>query len=225
MKSFLLSILAGIVLLISTGCVNQNDSLESKQLKNDLEECLNDALTTINDSNFQKIVIESIEADSEYNVSAGMPQYEKPGVVKVDIHIDRNQSKDWFVGYAALITVVSGSIIPIAIVFIICLFIFKSKRDRNQLIATAMQHGYNLPTEFLLPRQKPRVRLQSAITYLAWGIGLLVYFQAGRWKNVSALMLIPIIIGLGKLIAYSIYELPTIINKHKANRQTDCDAD
>lgn len=225
MKSFLLSILAGIVLLISTGCMRLNDSIERDELKTELAECLTEALSTINDSSFQKIVVESIEADSEYDVSAGMPQYEKPGVVKIDIHVDRSQPDDWFVGYVALLAVATGPLVPIAIVFIICFFIFKSKRDRNRLIATAMQHGYNLPAEFLVPRQVPRVRLQSAITYLAWGIGVLIFFQAVGWEEVSALMLIPIIIGLGKLIAYCIYELPAIINKNKTNRPTDCNAD
>jgi len=220
MKSFLLSILAGMALLISTGCVRHNDSLKSE-----LEECLNEALATINDSSFQKIVIESIEADSKYDVSAGVPQYEKPGVVKVDIHIDRNQPDDWFVGYVALIAVAMGPLVPIAIVFIICYFIFKSKRDRNRLIATAMQQGYNLPAEFLVPRQVPKFRLQSAINYIAWGIGLFVFFQAEGAAEVASLTLIPIIIGLGKLIAYCIYELPAIINKHKNNRPTDCNAD
>lgn len=225
MKSFLLSILTGMVLLISTGCLRHNDSLDRGQLKSELEESINEVLAGINDSSFQKIVIESIEADSEYNVSAGEPKYEKPGVVKVDVHIDRSMPDDWFVGYVALVAVATGPLVPIAIVFIICLFIFKSKRDRNRLIASAMEHGYSLPSEFLVPRQVPRVRLQSAINYLAWGIGIFIFFQAVGWEEASALMLIPIIIGLGKLIAYCIYELPSIINKYKTNRPTDCDAD
>ncbi len=219
MKSILTATAATLLLILSSGCMRFDGNQE--ELKSELERCLNDVLVNVNDSNLQNIVVNSIEGTSEYDVTADMPTYESPGTVKVDVHVEKSDPSDWFVGYVAIIAVITGPLIPILMVWIICYFIFRSKRDRNRVIAMAIERNYPLPDEYVMPRQTTKFRLQSAINYLAWGIGLLVFFQAVDSKEVSALMLIPIIIGIGKLLGYIVYETPLLKKRNPNDNQED----
>lgn len=218
-KSLSVLIAGFLLLLFSSSCIHRDDS-ERRKLGIELSECLAELSDQLNDSNFQRIVIDTVNSDgsSDYEVTAGTPEITKSGEIHVDINVTRDKhSSDWFVGYCAIIAVLTAPVLPIAVVFIICFFIFKSKRDRNRLIALAIENGRELPKEFYIPREVPRVRLQSGINYMAWGIGLMIFFKVADCEEMAMLMLIPIIIGVGKLATYCIYELPGILKKKSGN--------
>ena len=219
MKTLLTATISLVVLLLSTGCLRYDrENVTKDQLQSDIEHCLNEALAGINDSAMQEVMIRSIDANPEYEVKAGTPVMEKPGVVKVDVYVDKSDPHDWFVGYVAILAIVMGPIIPIMTVWIICYFIFKSKRDRNK-VAMAIERNQPIPSELSQAGSERRPRLQPAINYLAWGIGLTVFFQIVNRPEIASLMLIPIIIGLGKLFSYIMYERAAL--KSRLNATSD----
>ena len=58
-----------------------------------------------------------------------------------------------------------------------------------------------MPKE-LFPQVDPRAKWNSGIKYVAWGAGLMLFFLLGFDIEWAALMFVPIIIGVGKLISY-----------------------
>ena len=90
------------------------------------------------------------------------------------------------------------------IVFIVFYFLYRNKRDRNRVIETSLTTGHELPKEFYAPFN-PHRRLQSGVAYMAWGIGLFIFFMCID-SDIAWLCIIPCIIGIGKLIAYFLYE-------------------
>lgn len=220
MKTLLTATISLVILLLSTGCLRYDrENVTKDQLQSDIEHCLNEALAGINDSAMQEVMIRSIDANPEYDVKAGTPVMEKPGVVKVDVYVDKSDPHDWFVGYVAILAIIMGPIVPILTVWIICYFIFKSKRDRNRIIAMAIERNLPIPSELSQAGPERRPRLQSAVNYLAWGIGLTVFFQIADRPEIASLMLIPIIIGLGKLFSYIMYERAA--QKSRRNENSD----
>lgn len=105
-------------------------------------------------------------------------------------------------------------LVPVFIVLVICIYIFRIRRDRNRLITHAIDHGYRLPDSFWAdPAENRPVRLQSAVSFLACGIGIFCFFICLGAKAVAMLGLIPAIIGIGRLIAY-------FIQRHDARTTT-----
>ncbi len=93
--------------------------------------------------------------------------------------------------------------------------ILRSRRQRNQIIYEAMVHNYQLPNEFYRKAPKER-RLQAAMVYFAWSVGLFIFFIMVHCEAIAMLMIIPFILGIGRLISY-------IIENRKKQHVDDAD--
>ncbi len=92
-------------------------------------------------------------------------------------------------------------------VFIIARFMFKKVQSRNRIIEKAIDNNAQLPEDFFNEPKKSKTRLQSALVWIAWGIGIaLVLFvlqpeDAGP-KTSYIIGSIPFLVGIAKLITY-----------------------
>ena len=69
---------------------------------------------------------------------------------------------------------------------------------RARLIELSLQCREPLPPEFY-QRRRP-ARLQSGLTWIAWGAGLMIFFIVVGVESLAALMAIPCFIGVSKLL-------------------------
>lgn len=149
-------------------------------------------------------VDDSSDSDSINVVTSGFTADDRGNLyVSISANNDSDYPDEWWVSIVAITAtalIFSG---PILVVFIVCFFIYKSKRDRNRVIMESLATGQPLPDRFYnIPDRKPR--LQPAVNYLAWSAGFFAFFLIVGGKSWAMLTLIPFIIGLGKLATYII---------------------
>lgn len=167
---------------------------------------LEDVLSQLNDSSVQTIVINSGESRK---IMSDI-QRDSAGVMIVNVNIPDNFDNmtpdvPSFVAPVAIISVIGVFLAPVLFVFVICYFIYKNKKERNRIIYESVVTGRTLPKEFYKIRPH-NARFQSAVSWLAWSIGLFVFFMVVGWDEAAPLMLIPFVIGLGKLGAFFMYD-------------------
>ncbi len=90
---------------------------------------------------------------------------------------------------------------PVLAVFLICYFIYRTKRARYQAVAQIVASGKDIP-EGMFPQTDSRAKWNSGIKYVAWGCALMLFFLVRLQIEWAVLMIVPIAIGAGKLIAY-----------------------
>jgi len=90
---------------------------------------------------------------------------------------------------------------PVLAVFLICYFIYRTKRARYQAVAQIVASGKDIP-EGMFPQTDSRAKWNSGIKYVAWGCALMLFFLVRLQIEWAVLMTVPIAIGAGKLIAY-----------------------
>lgn len=90
---------------------------------------------------------------------------------------------------------------PVLAVFLICYFIYRTKRARYQAVAQIVASGKDIP-EGMFPQTDSRAKWNSGIKYVAWGCALMLFFLVRLQIEWAVLMIVPIAIGVGKLIAY-----------------------
>ncbi len=176
------------------------------EIKDEVIKGIEEAMAQIDDSSFRSLVINSSGESAEI-VTSAFP--DSAGNVIVNINIPSENCGDddvpSFVGPVAIISVLGAFLAPVAAVFVICYFIYKSKRDRNRIIYESVISGHSLPKEFYRIRPH-KMRFQSAVVWLAWSIGLFAFFMIVGAQKVAPLMLIPFIIGAGKMTAFFMYD-------------------
>ncbi len=97
-----------------------------------------------------------------------------------------------------------GALVIILSVFFICNFKFRQRSARYRVIEKALDHNVAIPESFFeneTPAKKSR--LQSALVWMAWGLGLMLFFfLVGDGEGEVALGCIPLFVGIAKLITY-----------------------
>ncbi len=205
MKNLLIAILLSGILALSS-CTS-GDRYNTDNLASDIATRLSENLAELNDSSFSNMVITT--TDSSDTTCVNMAQSDITSDDKGNIHInlqidtdgDNNSHDDSCVDTIALISIVLFFFMPVIVVIVVCYFIYRTKRDRNRLVMESISTGKCLPEQFFGTRQSTPT-LQPAINYLAWGIGLFLFFMIKGNTSVAMLMFIPIVIGLGKLATY-----------------------
>ncbi len=219
MKRIILPILSILFLSVCSACHHRSDS---RQLRDEIIDELSSIVNELNDSSFNDIVILAEESgDASINVDKSPLTSDGKGnvlmTVQVDVEDDSMGGEFWVAIICGGLAIAGAFLTPILIGYFICYFIFRSKRDRNNLIREAIASGYPLPKEFFIT-QIPRERLQSAVKYIAWSVGLFLFFMIVGLDAIAYLCFIPMIIGLGKLTAYFLYE-------HKSRKRNINDND
>ncbi|MCM1093989.1 MAG: DUF6249 domain-containing protein [Lachnospiraceae bacterium] len=174
-------------------------------VRDEVVERIEEVMDQLNDSSFRKIVIN--DNDGERRVLSDV-KADSTGNIIVNINIPEDDYDDGvpsFVAPVALISVIGVFIAPVLMVFFICYFIYRTKRDRNRVIYESVVSGHQLPAEFYKSRPR-KIRFQSAVAWLAWSIGLFAFFMIVGREELAPLMLIPFIIGAGKMAAFFMYD-------------------
>ncbi|MCM1331552.1 MAG: DUF6249 domain-containing protein [Bacteroides sp.] len=174
-------------------------------VRDEVVERIEEVVDQLNDSSFRKIVIN--DNDGERRVLSDV-KADSTGNIIVNINIPEDDYDDGvpaFVAPVALISVIGVFIAPVLMVFFICYFIYRTKRDRNRVIYESVVSGHQLPAEFYKSRPR-KIRFQSAVAWLAWSIGLFAFFMIVDREELAPLMLIPFIIGAGKMAAFFMYD-------------------
>lgn len=169
-----------------------------------LSSCSNDELD-------QQKLNESIStAITEYlnkSDSATTKQISEP----ININIRDVSSSDDLAGHYITAIVFIALIIPflavVCIIFIIVRFMFKKVQSRNRIIEKAIENNAQLPEDFFKSHIE-KSRLESALVWIAWGIGIALVLlvlninNEENAQNTYILGLIPFLVGIAKLITY-----------------------
>lgn len=148
------------------------------------------------------IINDSSVTDSIINIKTENDR-QKAEITIIQAQKDRFESEGIFVIIIVFIAIVTPFACIVLIIFFTIRGITSRQREHNKLIEKAIDNNYHLPDNFFISQKNPRTRLQSALVWLAWGIGIVGFFLIVDPKNtVYSLGLIPLLVGTAKLITY-----------------------
>ena len=158
------------------------------------------AMVENNDDTTTSITIDTASTDSTIKINT--PKNDK----KTEITIIQGHN-DWG-KFGVVLVVFSALIAPFVCAVLIVFFIIRGitsrQREHNKLIEKAIECNYPLPNDFFKAPKQHKSRLQSALVWLAWGIGIISFCLIMSNDTVYAIGLIPLLVGIAKLITYFI---------------------
>ena len=159
------------------------------------------AMVENNDDTTTSITIDSTDTDSIVKVKAENDK-QKAEITIIQGQNDRFESEGIFIIIIVFIAIVTPFASIVLIIFFAIRGITSRQRERNKLIEKAIECNYPLPNEFFKAPIQHKSRLQSALVWLAWGIGIISFFLIMSNDTVYAIGLIPTLVGIAKLITY-----------------------
>lgn len=168
------------MMLLATSCIKTQSGVDKDELKEIVTEAIHSVSTIETDSvSSSTVVFKGVESDAD-----------------VDFH--RVQL------VAIIFGTVTGALIIILPVFLICYFIYRRRTIRYRIIEKAIENNVQLPTEFYKAEDaRPRrSRLQSALVWIAWGVGIITFLLIADGTDGIGFGIIPILVGIAKLITY-----------------------
>ena len=171
----------------------------SRQINEKLEQ-----LDRINSSNSSVVINDSSATDSIVRIKAENDT-QKAEITIIQNQKDRFESEGIFILAIVFIAIVTPFASIVLIIFFAIRGITSRQRERNKLIEKAIDNNYPLPDNFFISQKSPRTRLQSALVWLAWGVGVVAFFLiVDPTVTAYSLGLIPLLVGAAKLITYFI---------------------
>lgn len=155
--------------------------------------------------------VDSLKVDNE----AIAKHVGDPGIARIveaTSHLDNGNHWD-IVGFAA---VIAPFLAGFLIVLIVLIFNHRNKKAKYQLMEKAIEAGREIPQSFFEEAKSKKTPLQSAFTLIGTGIGLFLMLWFVADHDVAFVGAIPLLIGLGKLLAYRMEEK---LSKPKENDQ------
>ncbi|MDP4271022.1 MAG: DUF6249 domain-containing protein [Bacteroidota bacterium] len=125
----------------------------------------------------------------------------EPGLAKI---VEASSGTHWDV--VALFSVVSPFLTGFLIVLIILIFNHRNKKAKYRLMEKAIEAGREIPQSFFEEKKPKKTPLQSAFALIGTGIGLFLMLWFVADHDVAFVGAIPLLIGLGKLLAYKMEE-------------------
>lgn len=165
----------------------------NRQISEKLEQIENKASRN-NDS----VTIDSTGSDSIVRINADNDN-KKAEITIIQGHNDGKHIGEVFIVFTAIVTPFACVVL---IVFLALRAVTFRQRERNKLIEKAIDNNYILPHDFFANYHNARTRLQSALVWLAWGVGIMVFFLIITDETVYAIGIIPLLVGIAKLITY-----------------------
>lgn len=160
-------------------------------------------------------LVESICNDSK-EINASTPVIDRS--YNNDDHFSESQYYEYRKSVSdnmiAIIAIIFGVLTPflsiVAIVFIALLFAHKKRKLRYHTIELAISNGRDLPDSFYesFDNKNGRSRLQSALVWIAWGIGIALFLLCVDDIESAFIAAIPLLVGAAKLITYFIEDRP-----------------
>lgn len=166
------------LMLLATSCIKTQSGIDRNELKEIVTEAMHSASMVESDSiSSSTVVFKGVESDSDSH--------------KVQL-------------VAIIFGTLTGAMIIILPVFLICYFIYRRRTIRYRIIEKAIENNIQLPTEFYKGEEaRPRrSRLQSALVWIAWGVGIITFLLIADGKDGIGFGIIPILVGTAKLITY-----------------------
>lgn len=185
MKTTLKTILFALISLVIFSSCN-DDELKQQRLNEAISSALNERLN---------------QSDS-----VSTKHFSEPININITEMSSGEKDAHWITAIIA-ISVMTPFISIVIIVLLIVRFNIKKAQSRNRIIEKALDNNAQLPEEFFNESKKSKTRLQSALVWIAWGIGIaLVLFvlqpeDAGQ-KTSYIIGCIPFLVGIAKLITY-----------------------
>ena len=156
------------------------------------------AMVENNDDTTTSITIDTAYTDSTIKINT--PKNDK----KTEITIIQGYKGGENLGI--VLVIFTALIIPFVCAVLIVFFIIRGitsrQREHNKLIEKAIECNYPLPNDFFKAPKQHKSRLQSALVWLAWGIGIISFCLIMSNDTVYAIGLIPLLVGIAKLITY-----------------------
>lgn len=148
--------------------------------------------------NIDTITIDSTGTDSIVKTDADNNS-KKTEITIIQGHNDGEHAGEVLIVFIAIVTPFACVVL---IVFMILRTVTTRQRERNNLIEKAIENNYTLPHDFFASYRNARTRLQSALVWLAWGVGIMAFFLIITDETVYAIGIIPLLVGVAKLITY-----------------------
>ncbi len=200
MRRLVYFLVAALIASISfTSCQRKAITQEEiDELNRQISEKL--AMIENNDDTTTSITIDSATTDSTIKVNT--PKNDKK--TEITIIQGHNDGENFGVVLIIFIAITSPFACAVLIVFFIIRGITIRQREHNKLIEKAIECNYPLPKDFFNAPKQSKSRLQSALVWLAWGVGIIAFclIVSGAKDTVFAIGFIPLLIGVAKLITY-----------------------
>lgn len=168
------------MMLFATSCIKTQSGVDKDELKEIVTEAIHSVSTIETDSvSSATVVFKGVESEGD------------DGLHKVQL-------------VAIIFGTVTGALIIILPVFLICYFIYRRRTIRYRIIEKAIENNVQLPSEFYKGEEaRPRrSRLQSALVWIAWGVGIILFLLIADGTDGIGFGIIPILVGIAKLITY-----------------------
>lgn len=147
---------------------------------------------------FDSVTIDSTGTDSIVRINADNDN-KKAKITIIQGHNDGENFGEVLIIFIAIVTPFACVVL---IVFMALRTVTTRQRERNKLIEKAIENNYTLPHDFFASYRNARTRLQSALVWLAWGVGIMAFFLIITDETVYAIGIIPLLVGVAKLITY-----------------------
>ena len=119
--------------------------------------------------------------------------------LKKGIKFDTEQLPGWLGGVAILaVALIFGS--PILILITVFFFMARKRKQKMNVIQVYLDAGKDVPTELLRTFDNSVDSFRSGIMFAGAGLGIMAAFYSANNDSVGALGLIPLFIGVAKLI-------------------------
>lgn len=111
-----------------------------------------------------------------------------------------------------IVAIVLGLGVPfvsaVIALFLLLTYLKKISADRNRVVELAIKEGRNLPPEFFnsFMRSTPERRFKAGLLWIAWGVGLMLVSLVVEASPLVALMTIPVLIGVAKIVTYWVFD-------------------
>lgn len=115
------------------------------------------------------------------------------------VNFDADQMPEWLGGVAFLaVLLIFGS--PILILITVFVFMARKRKQKLKVIEVYLDAGKDVPPELLRTFDNSVSSFKSGIMFSSAGLGVLAAFYAANNGSVAALGLIPLFIGIAKLL-------------------------
>lgn len=171
-----------VLCLMTSGCANHHQRAAVEPDYDQIAQTLNETLSALDTGVNNVVVVNPILSER---------------LVKntVDSGID-------FVTTISIISIVTPFVFIIALIWLILYYKRRSQKERLQVLELAIKHGYPLPQTFYDRNNSPRQQLKSGLSFIAWGLGIMIFFFAVGTSGTAMIFLVIVLIGLAKIGMY-----------------------
>ncbi len=123
----------------------------------------------------------------------------------------------------SIIAIIGGLLTGVIIftlpIFFICYFIYRKRTIRYHIAEKAIEKNMTLPESFFaISEADKKSRLQSGLVWIGWGLGLMCLFLVCGSIKTAMIGLIPLFVGIAKLITYFVEDR----NKNNNDKNINC---